>query len=142
MKLKFENADEVAREFTDAPNKINATVKKTMREVGRPSLSRIKASVKSSVRRLTKLKIKGSSRIDLLIGIFGKEGSRISFDYFKFYWYTYGTLANRDKAHKFEFQRKRKSANWRGGIRPNKSAAELIDREVNTIVNGLKSKLQ
>ena len=55
--------------------------------------------------------------------IIGLKGSRRTnpdefFAFQKAYWLNYGTLDNRDTAHKFLKGRKKETANYKGGIKP------------------------
>lgn len=119
--------DELQQIFEKMPARyakkpVTATFRKGANEYNRA----LKANMPGSMSAMKKLvKVKVSKRgISVIAGAFANVGTYTKsngqqFDaFYLLYWSNYGTLANRHPAHKFDRPRKRISANWQGGIKP------------------------
>ncbi len=52
-------------------------------------------------------------------------------------WVEYGTLVNRDPMHTFRTRRGRKSARWKGGIKPVRATERAWQATASTVIGGI-----
>lgn len=98
---------------------------KAFRKAATPVKAAMIANLPTNLKGLRKaIKIKASkSKLSLTVGVFndGKYRNSKGVDLSPFSivnWANYGTLANRYSGHFFKAPRLSKTANWKGGIRP------------------------
>lgn len=102
--------------FLPALRKGGNEITKSIRRNLPPYLKKFKIAVSQKA-------LKGSMPA-ILVGIFGRKATYINrrgqkWDpYMLLYWHNYGTLSNRSSSHKFQYSRRKVSADRRGGIRP------------------------
>jgi hypothetical protein len=108
-----ETVEEIMREL---PNEVRSTVmQKVFAKASQPF-------VRDARGRFTGREKKGVGTINgkvngnFYAGLVRKGSNGL--EYMIAYWKNFGTLANRDKSWSFSYARKRKSASWRGGIKP------------------------
>lgn len=131
-----------------AKKPVTATFRKGANEYNRALKANIPSSM-SSLKKLVKVKV-AKRGITVIAGAFANVGTVTTrrgkeFDaFFLLYWSNYGTLQNRHAAHRFDRPRKRISAAWKGGIRPQLFAERAWetskDRAMDTINNEIESE--
>ncbi|MZP67227.1 MAG: hypothetical protein GT597_13900 [Bacteroidales bacterium] len=88
------------------------------------------------VKTAVKIKPGKGKKLVLAVGVYGNTGVYVNrrgvgWDpYMLVYWHNYGTLSNRAPGHSFQYRRRKKSAHWKGGIRPR----FFVDRAVESSI--------
>lgn len=134
--------------FEKLPAKYSdAIVISTMRKAARPLVKAIRSNApKAGGGMARRVKTKATKRKkgcpSVKVGWAVKNDGDIE-DYFKAYWLSYGTLANRASNHTFKFARKGKTMGRKGGIKPlfivEKAWAQEKDRCRSIINNEMES---
>lgn len=95
----------------------------TFRTAVRPFLTEAKSNFPTKMQPWSStLGVKNNKSASIMAGVRLKKTYVVLRDgrkwdaFYPLYWKNYGTLDNRDKNHKFDKARSRKTANWRGGI--------------------------
>lgn len=115
--------------FAALPNKVGP---KTMVAIARKGATAVNGELRKAMPgNLKKFKsilgAKASRRKDVAMVAAGYYGNKVRYvnrrgepwdAWMLVYWHNYGTLANRDPSHKFQYARRKKSVAWSGGIRP------------------------
>jgi len=130
VKLVFEGDENLEQIFKQLPKQyskkvMTAIYRKAAVPLNREVRRRLPGSLKKTVGTVS-----GRSRTNptMYAGILIKRRSPDT--WFKTYWKAYGTLANRDRSHDFSYDRKNKSADYKGGIKPDKSIQEAVGKNI------------
>jgi hypothetical protein len=126
--VTFEGMENLQRIFRDFPEKgyrkpVIAAFRKAAEPVKRAMISNLPGNLKP-LRKAVKIKPGKGRSLTLAVGIYARQGvyrNRKGQDWDPYqlaYWHNYGTLANRDPEHQFKTGRRKKTAGYRGGIRP------------------------
>lgn len=120
IKLSIEGLDGCLKLFDDLPENVLRMEKASMRKASAAVSKNIRKGVPKRFRKLVKYKMyeDRDRNTYVLIGLYNRkeiagnqpESGDPVFDWFKAYWANYGTLARRDKNHKFKYGIKPKSA--------------------------------
>lgn len=100
--------DDCLKCFDKAPGNLLKIVRQALKDGGKQAAKELRKAMPRRFKRLVSNKVvKGavSGDYSALIGAFNKvkSGTDEPDDWFKAYWKNYGTLANRDKSHKFDY---------------------------------------
>lgn len=116
--MTIEGADKALQEIAEYPIKADKVVKEAMRAASRPITRELRSRMPNkSFRKAVKARMADGNLYTFAnIGILRPRKNRDAWNHA--YWKNYGTLANRDRAHKFTEPRKRISENFKGGIKP------------------------
>ena len=130
-----ENLKRIIREFPE--NGYIKPVKAAFRKAADPVKKAIVTNLPGSLKGLKKaVKIKpgkGKS-LTMAVGIYSGNGvfrntrGQDWDPYMIAYWHNYGTLSNRDREHSFKKQRRSISADFQGGIRPQRFVERAWDQ--------------
>lgn len=104
-RVRIDGIDDVMREFERAPGEILKASLKASRAAARDTAKSIKKRIPSRWAKLTSSKVKKSREGQVYgsIGLFNREGRGNNIpDWFKAYWFNYGTLEGRDPSHRFD----------------------------------------
>lgn len=124
---------------------IMATLRKGANSVRKQIKQNFPPELKSMVRAVG---VKAHRGISLSVGVLGKKGMATLKDgrdydvYFPIYWFNYGTYAERHSGHKFKFARKAKTANRRGGIKPQLFVEKSWEQSRGTAEQIINNELQ
>ena len=121
MGVHIEGIDQ-AKDFLELfPIKIDKVVKDSMRQAGKAAAQVIRPKMPNKTfRKAVKYNVKKGKEFTFAnVGILRpkKQGDQ-RWAWMRAYWKNYGTMANRDPAHKFAYPRKPKYSNRLGGIKP------------------------
>lgn len=121
--VKFEGVDEAMEVLKAYPINAHKVVDKAIRKAGRDAVKEVKKAVPHSQwKKIAKGRLKSNKEGDsaYFFGLFKDklQDSKKMPDWNKAYWLNYGTLANRDRTHRFAYARRPESAHWKGGIKP------------------------
>ncbi|HOI48332.1 MAG TPA: HK97 gp10 family phage protein [Prolixibacteraceae bacterium] len=83
--------------------------------------------------------IKGGKGASIIVGF--RTGKTYMPAWFKAYWNNYGTLSERDPSHQFVKSRKKKTINWKGGIRPLRFVEKSWDATRAQVQNTINEEL-
>lgn len=136
--FKLEGTENLKKIFAEFPEEgfrkpINAAFRKAGKPVQQAMISSLPNSL-SGIRKAIKIKSYKSELPLVAIGPFKKgvmyQNRRgISWNpYMLLYWLNYGTLANRLSGHQFVKARGKKTAHYKGGIKPD----QFIERAINS----------
>lgn len=100
--------DDCLKCFDRAPGNLLKVVKQALRDGGKQAAKEIRKAMPRRFKRLVSSKVvRGTLSGDwsALVGAFNrvKSGTDEPDDWFKAYWKNYGTLAHRDRSHKFDY---------------------------------------
>lgn len=120
IKLSVDGIDECLKIFDNLPENILKMEKASMRKASAAVSKNMRKAIPKRFRKLVKYKMyeDRDKNTYVLIGLYNRKeiaghqpgkGDPV-FDWFKAYWANYGTLARRDKNHKFKFGIKPKTA--------------------------------
>lgn len=114
--IELDGFDNFAKLSRELPKRhINIIARKAMRRGLKPALQKIKMDTPARTGQLRKnVEVKGLRGAEVSLQF--KTRKKMD-DWFKAYWSEYGTLSNRDSSHKFDRPRKKKTENWKGGIK-------------------------
>ena len=116
-------------------------IRRAMQRAGSQGVRDLKATVRQrTFRQRIQRKIKeyshgNGSILSMIVGYMDSKNSDAHFAYMKAYWANYGTLDRRDPSHRFANKRKSKTAQWRGGINPQRFF-EAGAKDISTKVEG------
>jgi len=120
--VKLEGIEESLKILEAYPNKINSVVKKALKNAVDPTINEMKSFAHPKFRKIVKYKFMKGRNPAIKFGFFGTKGETSEGEnvptWFKAYWKNYGTLDRRFAGHKFERERKLKTKNWTGGVKP------------------------
>ena len=112
----------------DHVNELNKTVLGSLTKGARITNKAILTAMPGSLQKFKPIlgvkSLGKSGNPSVLLGFFGKKlyyinHRGIKWDaFYMVYWQNYGTMANRDSSHKFQTARRRKTINFKGGIKP------------------------
>lgn len=113
VKLSVDGLDECLRMFDNLPDNILKMEKTAMRKASAAVSKNMRKAIPKRFRKLVKYKMyeDRDRNTYVLIGLYNRKeiaghqpdsGDPV-FDWFKAYWANYGTLARRDRNHKFKF---------------------------------------
>ena len=134
----IEGTENLKRIFAEFPEEgfrkpVNAAFRKAAKPVQSAMISNLPGSL-SALKKAIKIKSYRSEMPLVVVGPFKKgvtyqnrKGQTWN-PYMLLYWFNYGTLANRLSGHSFQKARGRKSASWKGGIKP----GQFIERGINS----------
>lgn len=120
VKLSVEGLDECLRMFDNLPENILKMEKASMRKASAAVSKNMRKAIPKRFRKLVKYRMYEDRNRNtyVLIGLYNRkevaghqpESGDPVFDWFKAYWANYGTLARRDRNHKFKYGIKPKTA--------------------------------
>jgi len=113
--------DDALKCFDQAPQNLLKVVRQALKDGGKQAAKEIRRAMPRRFKRLVSCKVvRGSLTGDwsALVGAFNKvkSGTDEPSDWFKAYWKNYGTLARRDKNHKFDYPIKKLSRKRRNEV--------------------------
>ena len=116
--MTIEGTNEALKQLEEYPIKADKVVRDALRAAARPIAAQMRSQMPNkSFRKAVKVKIaEGKVYSFANVGILRPKKNWDIWN--RAYWKNYGTLANRDPSHKFTMARKRKSAHFKGGIKP------------------------
>ena len=121
MGVEIEGVDEALQILEEFPIKADKVVNEALREAAKAGAQLIRPKMPNKTfRKAVKYKVKDGEEYTFAnVGILRpkKQGDQ-RWAWMRAYWKNFGTLANRDTAHKFTYARKPKYANRKGGIKP------------------------
>lgn len=131
--IEFTGEEELIEMLAKFPGAINKKIIiSVFRKAAKPFLKQLKQNAPGSTKTAIGSKTgKSKEYPNIAFGFIGKKGKKYQTGrgseipaYMVAYFNNYGTLANRDKSHTFLNARRRKTANWRGGIVSQKFAEQ------------------
>jgi hypothetical protein len=133
----LEGTENLKRIFNEFPEEgfrkpVNAAFRKAAKPMGASMASNLPSSL-AGLKKAIRIKTYKSELPLVAVGPFKKgvlyqnrKGQTWN-PYMLFYWFNYGTLANRLSGHAFQKARRKTTASWKGGIKP----GEFIERAIN-----------
>ena len=122
------DVDDVLESFDVARRDRNKVKKQAMGDAAKKTATFVKGRTPARWKSLTKGTswISGEGTVGASFGMTRKKGE----DWFKAYWLNYGTYSKRDPEHKFRYARKRRTASWGNGGKPNTTYYHFFENAI------------
>ena len=141
MGVHIEGIEQARTTLELYPIKIDKVVKDSMRVAAKEAAQVIKPKMPNKTfRKAVKYNVKKGKEFTFAnVGILRpkKQGDQ-RWAWMRAYWKNYGTMANRDPAHKFAYPRKPKYSNRRGGIKP----AHFFESSMNGVEDVMQKRFE